>query len=394
MHISNNKDFVRVSCSTKFHAFALAEQLEKHSQLNTFYTLYFSQKNTYYNLFHKRKDLEEIPVRKTVTFPLFLPLFMKWGDLYRRAVAYDLLVASHLKRNKNYKIFIGWSSMSLASMNQAKKDGKIVILERGSSHIAYQNKLLKEENEKFNISFAIDNRIIQREREEYELADFISIPSGFVKNSFIEMGIPEKKLFVNNYGSSHHFKPIASHLSKENNRFIVLYMGSLIIRKGLIYLFDALDKLDFHHKNYEAWFIGTISPDLTNLVSKRKKRNWRFFGHISHYDLPQYISCCDVAVQPSIEEGLSMVIPQILSCGIPVIASVNTGGTDIIQDGKTGYLVPIRDSEAIFECLKFLYERPTALQEMKATLNNHHHLDTFTWDNYGSRYAAFLNKLL
>ena len=382
---------IRVSCSTKFHAFALAEQLQRHQLLDRFYTTYFSQKNWYYRKLHHRVDHEKIPAGQVKTFPFFLPRFWFWKDKHLRAVAYDEKVAAQLRRRKaDYKAFIGWSSMSLTSARQAKADGKLVLIERGSSHIQVQNEILSEEYASFGRQFSIDNRIIERELEEYELADYVVVPSQFVRNSFLQKGFPEEKLFLNNYGSNGFFK---TEKSNESGKFRVLYLGGLVIRKGLKYLFDAVNALDLPKDQFEFWIIGSVADELKELVEEKRQNNWKFFGHINHYELADYIAQCDVAVQPSLEEGLSMVIPQMLTCGLPVIASTNSGGMDLIQDGENGFIVPIRDSESIKQKIEYLFEHRQELSEMKKTAAGLS-AASMTWDAYGDRYAQFLRSVI
>lgn len=382
---------IRVSCSTKFHAFALSSQLNQNGFLNKFYTLYFSQKDIFFNKFHHRIDKENIDFSKVKTYPLYLPFFYKWKDYHLRAEFFDMLVTRDLKRDKHYKCFIGWSSMSLQSAMQAKKDGKLVLIERGSSHILVQNQILQEEYKKYNIDFEIDKRIIQKELKEYEIADYVVVPSQFVEQSFLKMGYPKEKIFVNNFGSSNFFKP--EPFTEKRNIFRVLYLGGISIRKGLKYLFEALELLDIPENKLEFWVIGSVSNEMKRFVEVHRKHNWKMFGHINHYDLSKYISQCDVAVQPSVEEGLSMVIPQMLACGVPVIATTNTGGADIITDGLNGFIVPIRNPQAIADYLQMLYvdtEKLTYMKEQSNKFSSHH----LTWDAYGERYVYFLKSIL
>ena len=116
-------------------------------------------------------------------------------------------------------------------------------------------------------------------------------------------------------------------------------------------------------------------------------------GHVDYYSLPDYLATCDIGVQPSLEEGLSMVIPQMMACGVPVIITPNTGGENIIQSGSNGLIVPIRDPVAIAEKLEWAFQHPDLLKEMKEkaadSISNE-----FTWDAYGSRYSAFLKSIL
>ena len=359
--------------------------------MTAFCTSYAYQKNRLMRRVASRVDKENIPVEKIHT-AVPIAVMLKMGvkpAIYNEL--YEKWVERKLRGRDDYNMFIGWSGMSLRALRQAKRAGKVTVIERGSSHIQYQDQLLKEEFQKFDISFSVDPRTVDQEIREYEEADYISIPSGFVKNSFLEYGVPEEKLILNPYGTSASFKPVVSDFPKD--KFRVLYMGSLMIRKGLIYLFEALAKLDIPEDRFEAWFVGKVDDEMKNLVEQHARPNWKFFGHINHYELSNYISACDVAVQPSLEEGLSMVIPQMMSCGVPVIATTNTGGEDVIEEGKSGFIVPIRSPQAIADKIQLLFEdrdRGLAMKEAASVAGQ----TQITWDKYGERYAHFVNSVI
>jgi glycosyltransferase involved in cell wall biosynthesis len=383
---------VIVSCSGKFHAFALAEQLEKHQKLSHFFTAYAYQKNTLLRKVVKRVDKEKIPVSKIST-NFVIAAKIKWlNNAFQSNDSFDEWVASRLHKDSQAKIFIGWSGMSLHSIKRAKELGMVTIVERGSSHIQYQNEILREEYKRFNIDFSIDPRVIDKEVKEYEMADYISIPSTFVRNSFLEYGVSESKLIQNVYGASSYFQPHPK-IMDGNSVFRILYVGGITIQKGLVYFFEAIDQLNIPLSNFEVWLIGALTDEMKPTFEKYKRANWKYFGHINHYELAKFMSQCDVAVQPSLQEGLSMVIPQMLASGIPVIASTNTGGEDIIQHGKTGFIVPIRSSTSIKQKIELLYNNPMQLAQMKADV----HLfskESFSWENYGDKYVKFIHSLI
>lgn len=388
---------VIVSCSTKFHAFNLAEQLERHRQLTGLWTTYAYQKNTFAQKFVSRVDTEQIPAEKIHTaLPLAaaMKLYPKpelWNELH------DRWVAQSIKNQADaYKVLIGWSGMCSKTLAQAKKSGKIAIVERGSSHILYQDKLLKQEYKKFGINFFVHPEVIKKELQEYETADYISIPSIFVKNSFLAYNIPEHKLIQNPYGCNMSLFAQAAGMRSEHpeGKFVILYLGRLSIRKGLIYLFRALEAIQTKFLQVEPWFIGSVEADFEKTVSEYRTRNphWKFHGHIQQTLLPAYLSQCSVAVQPSLEEGLSMVIPQLLSSGIPVVATRNSGGEDIIEDGKTGFVIPIEDPKAIEEKLALLANSPDLLNILRTNLSAQSF--NYSWDQYGNRWNEAVQKLL
>lgn len=386
---------VRISCSGKFHAFNLAEELEKNSKLESFWTTYYSKKNIFFNKFVSRKDSEIIPIEKVHTnIPLAIAIKSYemphlWNEIFDRWVCRNIE-----EDNEAYKIFIGWSGMSSNSLKRLKSMNKITILERGSAHILHQNQILKEEYKKFGKEFTIEPNVIKKELEEYDIADFISIPSLFVKNSFVEYGISENKLFLNNYGSdSSFFTPPTEIIPTPKNKFRILYLGRLSIQKGLIYLFEALELLKKKYPFIEATFIGSIDDDFNSTVLEfqRRNNNWTFHGHTPHSLLLPHLHSCDVAVQSSLQDGFSMVIAQLLSAGLPVITTTNTGGKDLIKEGENGFVIPIRSAQAIESRISDLIDNPDILFRLKKNLNLP--INPYSWDDYGVRWNHWLNSL-
>ena len=88
-----------------------------------------------------------------------------------------------------------------------------------------------------------------------------------------------------------------------------------------------------------------------------------------------------------------MVVLQLLSCGVPVIASNNTGLSDLIIDGYNGYNIPIRSSLSIADKINILFHDTKLLNEMKinASLSIE---NGYNWKDYGLRYKKFLNNII
>lgn len=380
---------VTITCSGKFHAFALAEQLQRHDMLTALHTSYAYQKNNWFRRLAGRIDKEAIPVQKIHTaIPLAFPMKMFPRNAYLWNNWFDRLTASRLG-NKSGKVLIGWSGMSLHTIKKAKKLGMITVLERGSSHIEYQNEILKEEYARYDRPFSIDQRVIEKELKEYEAADYIAVPSKFVYNSFAGRIGNTGKLVLNNYGAG---KMAITPEPVLPAKFRILYLGTLCIRKGAEYLFRALNQLSIPEQEYDVQFIGAIDPEVKQLIEKYRRSNWQFTGHINHYDLPQHLALCSIGIQPSLEEGLSMVIPQMLSAGIPVIGSTNSGGEDVIKEGQNGFVVPVRSPEAIAEKINWFFNHPGELSSMRKVAAQGIR-QGLSWNDYGDRYAAFLQKI-
>jgi len=377
---------ITISCLSKFHAFALSEQLNTNGRLTLFHTGFAGQAHPLLAKYSSRLDTEKIDSRRIKTYPIIALAAKAFPHDFIWLNKFDLMVSHSLKLDLS-SVFVGWSGSSLLSIREAKRLGKLTILERGSSHILYQNRILKEEYSRYDLSFRINDTTISRELLEYEEADFISVPSNFVLNSFIDFGIPKSKLLLNPYGASQYFFPI----KRSDKKFRILYLGPLILRKGLPYLFEALYNLKIDIEQFEVWFIGNVSEEIKPSIQKYRRSNWHFLGFKLHSELSTLISQCDIKVHPSIEEGLSMVIPQVLSCGVPVIATTNTGGDMLIRENENGFIVPIRNAKAIKDKLQYLYENNSELQRIQ---NNALSTPNLSWYDYGKKYIKNIEDIL
>jgi glycosyltransferase involved in cell wall biosynthesis len=72
----------------------------------------------------------------------------------------------------------------------------------------------------------------------------------------------------------------------------------------------------------------------------------------------------DVLVLPSIVEGRALVIQEAMMCGLPVIITPNTGASDLVLPGQTGFTVPIRDPQALAEAISWCADNRQALPDM------------------------------
>jgi starch synthase len=252
----------------------------------------------------------------------------------------------------------------LETARVAKSRGAKFVCDRGSSHIRFQNQILKEEYERQGLKFAgIDSRVIAREEAEYDLADLITVPSTFVFDSFVKLGIRPERLRRVSYGVD--LSKFESVGKPDEKAFHVLYVGSLTVRKGISYLVQAFEKLQ--HNGKHLTLVGSGDGSMSNYIDKfRDRPDVSVTGHIEQQRLKEIMSRSHVMVLPSIEEGLALVQAQALACACPVISTANTGGADIFTDGVEGFVVPIRNPDAIAARLQTLADTPSLQEEMSA----------------------------
>ena len=100
-----------------------------------------------------------------------------------------------------------------------------------------------------------------------------------------------------------------------------------------------------------------------------------------------------VLVLPSVQDGFGMVMAQAMACACPVIASLNTGGEDLFTDGDEGFIVPIRDVNALAVRLQQLADNPE--QRFAMGQRALARVQSFSgWNQYGDKAMAIYAELL
>jgi glycosyltransferase involved in cell wall biosynthesis len=378
---SIDKDVIQVAISVqgRFHAFNLAQQMQQRGALAQLIT-------TYPKYAAEAFGVPRSAVCSFTALEAFkrgwqrVPRKMRWGwnSQYFVHRSFDRFAARHLTTDAD--IFVGWSGSSLRTMRRAKESGMTTVIERGSSHMLYQQEVLREEYARAGLCFNETHpAVIDQELAEYEEADFLSIPSQFVKRTFLERGVPEEKLIHVPYGvdlSQFH------RVAKEDDVFRVIQCGAVALRKGPQYLLQAFTELNL--PNSELWLVGGVNDDMKPALAKYARSNVVVQGPKPQAELKWYYSQADVCCLMSVEEGLAMVQAQGMACARPLICTTNTGGEDLIRDGQDGFVVPIRDVEAIKEKLRWCYENRDACREMGQAARRRVE-QGFTWHDYGER---------
>lgn len=291
---------------------------------------------------------------------------------------------------KNADIFLFYNGSGLDTCNYANKKGLITIVEVVNSHVEYQENLLKEEHHRLNIPWYPFHKAEKNRRlKEYQQADYILLPSEFVKRSFLDKGFPEEKLIKVPFGFDRLNLVNLEKSQKKDTVFTVLFVGSISVRKGVRYLINAFQKLETPNKKLlivgpQDRHSGIDDLQLTDDIV--------FTGILKGKELENAYLSADVFCLPSLEEGMALVQGEALSHGLPIITTTNSGGDDLINDGEEGFIVPIRDADAIYDKLTLLSNDLHLLNKMKlaarkkaSTLNG--------WDECGQTLCSMLNHI-
>jgi glycosyltransferase involved in cell wall biosynthesis len=340
----------------RFHGFDLARELHTEGLLHR---LMASQPRSVV----ARWGVPADKVRSTLRYEVLRRAAARLG-LAARVPGLDRLVYEGFdravaRRLEPADVVVAWSGMARATLARAHALGARTVVERGSSHVACQRAILEEEHQRFGLPMPrlFDEYLFERELREYEEADAIAVPSEFASRSFVERGVPRRKLIEVPYGVDlTQFRPAP----RTRPGFRAIYVGALTLRKGIPDLLEAA-----RVASVELSIVGPQDEALAPLLRKYQGL-YSYGGVVPQARLLDYYRDADAFVIASVEEGLAMVILQALACGLPVICTTNSGGSAVVTDGVNGFVVPIRAPHAIAERLVWLRDDPPRLDAMKA----------------------------
>jgi len=373
---------VVVSLQGRFHGFDLARELHVQGLLRR---LMASQPASRVARWGVPRD----KIRTTIRFDALLRIAAllrverKIPHLFR--FSYDQFDRSIARQLEPADLVVAWSGMALHTHRRARSLGARTVVERGSAHIAYQCEIIDDELRRWGLGGnAADPWMLDKELREYEETDAIGIASDFVRRSFVAKGVPESKLIQVPYGVDlRAFRPGA----RSKPGFRAVYAGVLSLRKGIPDLLEAARRA-----SVELWLLGSRRPEIERFL-RDYAADHTWLGAVPQARLPEYYREADVFVIASLEDGYAMVVPQALACGLPVICTVNTGAAELIEEGVNGFVVPIRDPDAIARSLCALRDDPDRLAAMKVAAASSVGSGA-SWRDYGRRIAEHYRRLI
>jgi len=312
----------------------------------------------------------------------FLPSFQSriWGERL-----FDYFTSQKLKKESQIIYMTTGSSLTL---KKAKKLGFKVGLHCGVLHPSYILDLIKEEFSKFNLVFKSQSLInsLRDYQKNLSLADFIVVHSNFAKENYIQYGVPPEKIFVNPLGINlEEFKPIPLTAGSKKEK-IFIFIGGVVLLKGVHYLLEAWKQLNL--KDAKLIVCGNKEMDDWLLVKKYwRLPNVEFPGFVNPKD---YYHKALAFVFPSLTEGFSRVVGEALASGLPVVTT--PVAAHLVRDGIDGFIIPIRDIEAIKEKILYFYNNLEKAIEMGNSARQR--AEEFTWQAYRENFLKIIRNFL
>jgi glycosyltransferase involved in cell wall biosynthesis len=374
---------VNVAVHGRWHAFELANGLHRRGVLGCLST-------TYPAIVARRFLDADIALR---TRPL-LEFRRRIYDRWRLGAKPDLAIAKSFARfvartvTSDADILVGWSSATLEAIRPAQEGGLKVVIERGSTHIRNQMRVLSTAYAEFGLEYrGTEGEVIERELAEYEHCDAIAVPSHYAADTFVAEGIARSKLIVNPYGVDlSQFAPPAGRMTT-GHPVRILFVGRVGIQKGVPWLLAAAKlsgSAEFH-------LVGPIDAEAERFLATRPA-NVVVRGPLPRADLVHEYAKADIFCLPSLQEGgVPLTLLQAMASGLPSVITAAAQGP--VRDGAEGILVADKSPDALAAAFDRLIASAADRHAMgaaaRATVSRGH-----DWQDYADRALAAYQDLL
>jgi glycosyltransferase involved in cell wall biosynthesis len=164
-------------------------------------------------------------------------------------------------------------------------------------------------------------------------------------------------------------KRTAIRLSLNLNTPVFLYVGQLVKRKGVFQLLEHWKRLQSYNQLEKGSLVivgdGPERIPLEKFVKDKALRNVYFLGAVDYDSIVQYYAIADVFVMPTLEDNWSLVVPEAMSCGLPILCSIYNGcWPELVKDDINGYTFNPYNTEETCAILKLFIDHPENVHRM------------------------------
>ena len=316
-----------------------------------------------------------------------------WASIDQVYQDLDRAVARRIKHRSPAKTvsgIYGYEDGCLETFRAAKARGIRCFYDLPIAYWETVRKLLEEEKQRLPeweptlVGTRDSAAKLERKSAELALADVVICPSPFVLHSLPPAIRDEKSCLIAEFGSPPRNWDAAQRASEASAKLRVLFAGSMTQRKGLADVFAAMKLL----KRSDVELVVMGNPIAPMEFYYRQYQHFTYMSSRPHHEVLKLMQSCDVLVLPSLAEGRALVQQEALANGLPLIITENTGGEDLVVEGETGFLVPIRSPDKVAEKIAWLADHRDCLPPMRLAAIKK--ADEYPWQRYTDRIISTL----
>jgi len=256
-----------------------------------------------------------------------------------------------------------FTQVALETLEWARTHDVATVLENPNGHISNFRQVYVDEARRWCHGFFPGHptgRMVERVEREYLLADRIRVSSEWSKRTMVDLGVPSGRVTVlQQTVDTDRFRP-STRLPAEGP-LRVSFVGTLDLRKGFVYLLEAMRSLG-----------GRATLEIVGATgdwcSRRLYRNAAqgLSVRCEPGDPLPVLQRSELFVLPTLEDGSPFAVAEAMACGVPVVTTRDNGSAELIREGQTGWIVPARDAAALAAALQAAIARRARLADMGA----------------------------
>lgn len=337
-------------------AYAVAEHLHKQEHV---VKLVVSSKGKF------KTDFESVPVSVFSRYYLFFfntliaPFLTAYRKRYLEELIFDFFCSQHVKRDQ--KLLFTTTPFIPRTLQKAKKLNIPVIFFPGTPEENHIAEIVTCEKMRWKVETTDVYTYAPRLsvfNKGVALTDYIFCHSSVIESTFRKQW-PDKK-FISCRGL---LKPsgAAVQVKDQPQTFKVVYAAHTVLLKGLQYLLKAWREQNL---TGELLVLGGIDAAVMRIIETEfpKLDNVTFIGHVSGID--SYLKEASVLICPSMIDGGPVTVLEAMQYGVSSILTEDCGVKDVIEDGRTGWIISSGNSKALAEKLFWCYQNPEELKSM------------------------------
>ena len=239
-----------------------------------------------------------------------------------------------------------FTQVALETLEWARREGVPTVLDNPNGHIRNMREVLERESLRWfgkTLTGHPSLGMVERVEQEYQLADRIRVYAEWGRACMVRYGVPEHKIHIMRQTVNlERFRPSEVRPST-GGPLRVCYVGSLDLRKGFVYLLQALRAVGPRHIHLRI--VGATGDRDCARLFQRERAGLQIESAPGEA-LPVYQQS-ELFVVPTLEDGLPFVLVEGLACGLPVIVTREAGAAECVRPGESGWVVPAGQVEAL-----------------------------------------------
>lgn len=270
--------------------------------------------------------------------------------------------ARELERSRPQACYL-FTQIALETLQWCRREGIPTVLDNPNGHIRNFREVCEKESQRWFGKRFFGHptaQMVERVEEEYRLADRIRVHSQWAKDSMLRRGVPENKIhLLRQTLNLERFHP-PSRRAPTDGPLRVCYVGGLDVRKGFAYLLQAIRAVGA--SRVQLRIVGNTGDRNCAQLFRRERLGLQVESAPGD-PLPIY-QRSEVFVFPTLEDGLGLVALEAQACGLPVILTEEAGAKECVRPGRTGWVVPAANAEALAAALEDALGKRAELSEM------------------------------